>query len=247
MEKSAAAEKVCMLAGKMMLESGAETHRVEDTMNRIAAAAGLKNAQSYATPTGINFSVGAAELSNFMRITKRSMDLHKIAEVNMISRKIVANEITIGEAHNMLNRVDRKWPTFPPWMQIIAASFVSGSFTIMFGGAWADFLPAMLAGGAGYAGMLGFDRFFELRFLAEFFGGFLIGLFAVIFVTIGLGLNLDQIITGAVMPLVPGMHITNAIRDLLAGHLVAGLSKGVEAMLTAFAIGAGVAVVVGFV
>lgn len=49
------------------------------------------------------------------------------------------------------------------------------------------------------------------------------------------------------MPLVPGLHITNAVRDLMAGHLVAGLSKGAEAILTSFAIGAGVAVVLAFV
>lgn len=49
------------------------------------------------------------------------------------------------------------------------------------------------------------------------------------------------------MPLVPGLHITNAIRDLMAGHLVSGLSKGVEALLTAFAIGAGVALIIAFV
>ena len=40
------------------------------------------------------------------------------------------------------------------------------------------------------------------------------------------------------MPLVPGILITNAIRDLLAGELLAGMSRGVEAALTAFAIGA---------
>jgi uncharacterized membrane protein YjjB (DUF3815 family) len=45
------------------------------------------------------------------------------------------------------------------------------------------------------------------------------------------------------MPLVPGILITNAIRDLLAGELLAGMSRGVEAALTAFAIGAGVAIV----
>lgn len=43
--------------------------------------------------------------------------------------------------------------------------------------------------------------------------------------------------------LVPGILITNAIRDLLAGELLAGMSRGVEAALTAFAIGAGVAIV----
>jgi len=48
------------------------------------------------------------------------------------------------------------------------------------------------------------------------------------------------------MSLVPGLLVTNAIRDLMAGHLVSGLSKGAEAFLTAFAIGAGIAVVLSF-
>lgn len=60
---------------------------------------------------------------------------------------------------------------------------------------------------------------------------------------LGIGIDLDKIIIGSVMPLVPGLHITNAVRDLMAGHLVAGLSKGAEAFLTAFAIGSGIAIV----
>ena len=55
--------------------------------------------------------------------------------------------------------------------------------------------------------------------------------------------SLDKIIISGVMPLVPGVPITNAIRDMMAGQLIAGITKGVEAALTAFAIGAGVGVI----
>lgn len=72
---------------------------------------------------------------------------------------------------------------------------------------------------------------------------FLIGMIAYLFIVTGLGAELDKIIIGSVMPLVPGLLITNAVRDLIAGHLVSGISKGAEAFLTAFAIGTGVAVV----
>ncbi|MFC3040386.1 threonine/serine exporter family protein [Virgibacillus xinjiangensis] len=241
-------EKVCMLAGKIMLESGAETHRVEDTMNRMAAACGLENAHSLAMPTGIYFSSGAAEITNFMRITSRSTaDLDTIDQVNTVSRQLTAGELDINAAASRLKKIDQHRVHYKEWVQIVAAAFVSGSFTIMFGGTWPDFLPAFLAGGGGYAGMLAFNRFLDISFLSEFFGSFVLGLLAVIFVNTGFGVHLDDIIIGAVMPLVPGLHITNATRDLLAGHLVAGLSKGVEAMITAFAIGAGVAVVVGFI
>lgn len=55
--------------------------------------------------------------------------------------------------------------------------------------------------------------------------------------------DVGNMMIGSVMPLVPGLAITNAVRDLMAGHLIAGLSRGAEAFLTAFAIGTGIAFV----
>lgn len=246
MEK-AMIEKVCMLAGKIMLVSGAETYRVEDTMSRIADAYGAPNAQSYATPTAINFSIDFGSETKFLRITKRSTaDLHKIAKVNSISRKIAAGELDLGNAYTLLEEV-AKDVLYPAWLQIIAAALASGCFAIMFGGTWDDFLPALIAGGLGFTAMLGFERFLDIRFLAEFFGAFVTGVASLLFISIGFGASLDLVIIGAVMPLVPGLLITNAVRDLLAGHLIAGVSKGVEALLTAFAIGAGVAIIYTFI
>lgn len=236
-----------MLAGKIMLQSGAETHRVEDTMSRIARAFGYENVQSFASPTGIHFSTGITEPTNFMRISKRATDLHKIAVVNDISRSITSGKLQIGEALLELKAAEKAKLTFPGWIQIIAAAFVSGSFTIMFGGTWPDFIPSFVTGGIGYVIMLVADRFVGIRFIADFFGSVIIGILAVLFIKIRFGVEIDKIIIGAVMPLVPGLPITNAIRDLMAGHLVAGVSKGVEALLTAFAIGAGVAVIFFFI
>lgn len=181
-----------------------------------------------------------------LRIRKRSTaDLSKIAEVNSISRKIAAGEIDLGRAFLLLQEVE-KGKLYPAWLQILASAIVSGCFAIMFGGRWEDFLPAVIAGGIGFAGMISFERFVDIRFLAEFLGAFLIGISSLLFIHYGFGTSLDLVIIGAVMPLVPGLLITNAIRDLMAGHLVAGVSKGVEASLTAVAIGAGIAAIFTF-
>ncbi len=48
------------------------------------------------------------------------------------------------------------------------------------------------------------------------------------------------------MILVPGLALTNSLRDLFAGHLISGIGRGVEAVLTAVAIGGGVALVIRF-
>ncbi|WP_270182693.1 threonine/serine exporter family protein [Alkalihalobacillus sp. CinArs1] len=240
--------QVCLLAGKVMLQNGGETYRVEDTMRRIAQAYGAANSNSYVTPTGIFFSVEGPEPSKtqLIRIIERTTDLHKVTKVNSISRKISAGELTIQEAYLELERLDNQSERYTFPTQLVAAAIASGCFLIMFQGSWDDFFPAVLAGGGGFFSVTWFNRLVPIKFFSEFLASFVIGLLAVLFVYTGLGTELDKIIIGSVMPLVPGLLITNAVRDLMAGHLISGLSKGAEAFLTAFAIGAGIAVVVSF-
>jgi uncharacterized membrane protein YjjP (DUF1212 family) len=237
---------VCLLAGKIMLRSGAETYRVEDTMMRIAAAYGLMETHSYVTPTGIIFSVSSKTPTQLVRIVDRSTDLQKVAKVNGVSRQISGGELSVQEAYAHLREIEADAHAYPVWVQIGAASIASGCFLIMFQGVWADFLPALIAGGIGFSSLIYIHKLVEIKFFAEFLASLIIGLLSVLFVSLNIGAELDKIIIGSVMPLVPGLLITNAVRDLMAGHLVSGISKGAEAFLTAFAIGAGVAVVFSF-
>lgn len=240
--------QVCLLAGKVMLQNGGETYRVEDTMRRIAEAFGASNSTSYVTPTGIFFSVEGPEPSKtqLIRIVERTTDLHKVTKVNSISRKISGGGLTLEEAHLALQKLDQQSERYNFPAQFVAAAIASGCFLIMFDGKWDDFLPTVLAGGGGFFSLTWFNRLVPIKFFSEFLASFVIGLISVLLVFIGLGTELDKIIIGSVMPLVPGLLITNAVRDLMAGHLISGLSKGAEAFLTAFAIGAGIAVVVSF-
>jgi uncharacterized membrane protein YjjP (DUF1212 family) len=240
--------EVCLLAGKIMLQSGGETYRVEDTMMRMAAAFGIENSHSYVTPTGIIFSAEGAEptKTKLIRISSRSTDLKKVAMVNSISRKITNGEINLQSALTLLKELEDLNVTFPFMIQVVAASIASGCFMIMFKGEWNDFIPSMVTGGLGYFGFLYFHGYISVKFFSEFLASFIIGFLALILVKLGVGSQLDKIIIGSVMTLVPGLLVTNAVRDLMAGHLVSGLSKGAEALLTAFAIGSGIAVVLSF-
>ncbi|WP_026679023.1 threonine/serine exporter family protein [Fictibacillus gelatini] len=234
--------EICLLAGKIMLESGAETYRVEDTMMRIAASYGIHHSHSYVTPTGIIFSIDGIEPTKLIRISERTTDLQKVTIVNSISRKISSGALTLKEAYKELKQAEKANHAYPIWLQIAASSIASGCFLIMFHGRWDDFIPALISGGAGFLCLVYFHRLIQIKFFAEFLSSLLIGLLSLSFVKSGIGHELDKIIIGSVMPLVPGLLITNAVRDLMAGHLVSGLSKGAEAFLTAFAIGTGIAI-----
>lgn len=234
----------CLLAGRLMMESGAETYRAEDTMDRMAISQELTESQSFVTPTGIIFSGNKKLPTRLVRIKARTTDLGKIALVNNVSRKLAFGDITIDEAYNELKQIEEDHETFPLWIKITAAAIASGAFLLLFGGMLMDVPTALIAGGIGYSIADRLEVKTRVKFFAEFLAAMLVTVIAIISVVSGLGMELDKIIIGSVMPLVPGLLITNAVRDLMAGHFVSGLSKGAEACLTAFAIGAGVALVI---
>lgn len=121
--------EVCLLAGKIMLQSGGETYRVEDTMMRMAASLGIEKSHSYVTPTGIIFSAEGAEptKTKLIRISERSTDLEKVAIVNSISRKISSGDLDSKEAMKQLKEIEaRTFPSHlgcrsrqPPWQAAV--------------------------------------------------------------------------------------------------------------------------------
>ncbi|MCM3315094.1 threonine/serine exporter family protein [Rummeliibacillus stabekisii] len=235
-----------LLAGRLLIQSGAETYRAEDTMLRMASSQGFTDAQSFVTPTGIIFSAGHKRPTRIAQIASRTTDLEKIAVVNAISRRLTSGAITVGDAYEELLRLERTNLFFPVWVQLIAAATSSGCFLILFNGKWIDVPSAMAIGAFGYLIYLAMHSLTRVKFFAEFTASLFIGVAAMLVLKAGLGAQLDKIIIGSVMPLVPGLAITNAVRDLMAGHFVSGVAKGMEALLTAFAIGAGIALTLSF-
>ncbi len=227
--------------GKMLLESGAETYRIEDTMMRIASSYGIENAQVFATPTVIIFSLNDYALTQTLRIEERANNLEKVVAVNELSRRISAG-MPLDQALRRMEAIhDSRF--FPFWLTILSGGIIGMMFLLLFDGVVAD-LPAAFVGGAGGVFVMeGILRYTKVKFFTEFFASLYIALTAIFFVDTGFGTMLDTIIIASVMPLVPGVLITNAIREMIRGHLMAGIMKGTEAALTAIAIGAGVGLV----
>ncbi|MCO4338394.1 threonine/serine exporter family protein [Staphylococcus agnetis] len=234
---------VVLLAGKVLLESGAETYRVEDTMGRIAASFGLEDTYAFVTSTAIMFSLNDRTNTRLVRVRERTTDLEKIAIANNVSRKISQNQLTLDQAKSELIHLEHASLQYSFILKFISAAIASGFFLFMFGGVAHDFIYAVIAGAGAFLTFDLVQRYIQIKFFSEFISSMVVITVAASFTKLGMTVNQDIITIAGVMPLVPGILITNAIRDLMAGELLAGMSRGVEAALTAFAIGAGVAVV----
>lgn len=246
METTSQMLQTTLLAGAILLENGAEIERVEDTMHRIATNAGYPDAQIFVLLTGITVSLPETTTSQVRAIHQRGMDLEKVDQVNTLSREFADQTIDLDQFAVKLAAVNRAVPTFPFSWLCLAAIVVSVPLMVAFTGhaTPADLLTCGLAGMAGFAAYYWVSHRGSIRFLSEFVGALIIGLITLIgfyLVRNGAAYHPDAIIIGAVMPLVPGVAITNAVRDTMTGNLLSGPARAIEAILSACAIGLGIA------
>jgi len=232
-------------AGKVMLENGGETYRVEETIDRICKAYGLPEADSYVTTTGIILSVRdhyGQTTSIVRRIKVRTVDLEKVSRLNDLSRNITVRGLSADEVKEELLKIDNT-PKYSTRTIVICSSLGAAFFTLLFGGNIFDFIVSLFVGGIIKWSSIKLANINVNEFFINSLGGAMAAILAIIAVNFKLGTHVDKIIIGSIMLLVPGLAITNAIRDTIAGDLLAGISRAVEAFLIAIAIAVGSGIV----
>lgn len=240
---------IATFAGRIILESGGETYRVEETICKICEAYGVRYADSFVTPTGIMVSV--YDEYNYTetlvkRVTSRTVNLQKIHLVNELSRKIYIEKYSLDEVLEKLIDINQNSPRYDFKTNIIFSGMGAAGFTTILGGKLEDCVVSFFVGMfVQYitlkAGKLRINAFF-----VNSLGGAIAAILSLIAYNLGIGSNLDTMIVGSIMLLVPGLAITNAIRDTIAGDLISGIIRGAEAFLVAISIAVGTGMVMSF-
>lgn len=233
-----------VMAGELMLSNGAETYRVEDTMHRMLSLSGLKTAEVFVMVTGFLVTLDDPSIPSMTvtrRIQSRGTNLRIIDEINAISRSFCGGDIDLQEAFRRIKRLKKE--PHPPRAFLLANTGVAAAFALTYGGSLQE---ALVAGVAGFFMALCLYLCTRMK-LPSFFG---ILLSAVVISLFAGGLlkflpiigNLDSIIIAAIMPLVPGVAITNAVFDTLHGDYISGTARMMEAFVTAASVAMGIAI-----
>ena len=230
---------IAVRVGTILLRFGAETYRVEDTINRICKSYDL-NCEAFALPTGVIVSVESTKgISTICkRIPSRTVDLTIIAYINDLSRLIENNKPEYDDVMKELDRIS-KCNKYSNVTIIICFALTAFVYTLLFGGNQSDALSAMTVGSLlGFVRIL-FSKGVSFPFIEYFVGGFTAGLLSSVAASLFSYTNPYVVIIGAVTNMLPGVALTNGIRDLLHGDSVSGLTKLGEALMVVAVIAAG--------
>ena len=222
---------------------GAETFRVEESINRVLAAYGLE-AEAFAIPNYLIVSIQRKDgtpVTRMRRIGHHGNDLDSVELYSSLSRAICAERPSPEEALRWLDEVRRRRRHFSGAGRLAGDFLGALGFGLFFGGGWVDGLCA------GICGMLvGFvnkvlDDMKANPFFRTIAASFLMALFAYLLGAAGIVRNSDAVTIGALMLLVPGLLFTNAMRDIIYGDTNSGINRIVQVLLVAVAIALGTA------
>lgn len=233
-----------LMLGRRLLEYGAEIYRVEESIERMCLAYGAQSADVYAVPTAIVATIRMDDetvLTQTSRIKQRGTDLDKVAALNALCRAVCTCPVSYRQFQKDMQEIESR-PCYSNRIQCLACGGVAAFFTLLFGGSFIESILAFLIGFLLQILISHTERLNMHALFTNLLGGAWISLAALIGTKVGFGQNYDVIIIGSIMPMVPGLLMTNSIRDMIAGDFMAGISRFSEALLIAAVIAAGAAI-----
>ncbi|GAB6098579.1 threonine/serine exporter family protein [Halanaerocella petrolearia] len=235
---------IASYAGEIILTNGAEIYRTEETINRICQAYGMKYTQSIVTPTGLFVSIDDG-YTIVKRIHNRRVNLDKISQVNNLSRQLAQETIEYHKAMTKLHEIATDKNEYNLFTVVLSSSLAASMYVILVKGSYIDLLPALVAslGAQLFINISGFLK--EINFISELIAGFIAGIISNLFYHFGIGENLSIITVSGILSFVPGVSVTNAIRDAINGDLISATSRGAEVFLVAINLAVGVAMALG--
>jgi len=234
-----------LYAGNLLLSSGAEIYRAEETMHRIADAMQIKDMDAYVTNRGIFASgnvPGKGIESRIMSVPDKELNIDKIEAVNELSREFCSNRMDLSylkaSLQNIANMGEQNVGE-----RILSYFLGAGCFSYAIGTSFRDSLCAAIIGSLVGFYMIWSKYRIKSRVLITIIASVLTAVLSNLCVAIGLGSQLSFIIIGAMMDLVPGVAFVNSVREFSQNNFATGQTLLTSALLTCVSMASGVALV----
>ncbi len=226
--------------GELMYCSGSEVKRVENTLSLMSKAYGAIETSVLVITASIivtlKFSDGNV-VTESRRIQKSgSNKLWRLERLNALSRKCCDTPIAIDELDKEIKKC--KEPINKA-MFYIGSALSAGAFAVFFGGAWYDFVAAAVFALLVCVMQKTLSHIFPNNIIFNIVCSFVVGVLISLSAKLISPLNVDKIMSGDIMLLIPGAAFTNAIRDLIVGDTISGVVRLVETILWAIGLGIG--------
>lgn len=234
--------KLAMTIGVEIVEAGGEISRVEDSLNRMGLAYGAQKVEVFALTSMIIVTMtmpDGAEYTRTRRIKSTGTDFIMLEAMNKLSRDYCSKGLTTDQLEDELRR-QLSQMAYPEWASYVGGMLAAGSFAVFFGGGIYDGLAGAIAGLLVIFLQNHSGVFTENKVIFNLICSLAAGCFICLLCRRFSALSIDCVMIGVIMLMIPGIAMTNAIRDIIVGDTITGAMRFLETLMWAASLAVGI-------
>lgn len=238
---------ISLWVGQLLLQNGADTERAEGTIHHLGTGLGCDWLDVLISPNAIVLtSLSGGEFRTRARRLVRfgGVDMNIVAKVNDLAYQVEAHTANRQKIRRELEEIDTMPKLYNRWLVVLLVGLACAAFSRLFGGDWAAFFLTWAAASTAMITRQELDRHYFNQYLIVVATAFVATVVAALGVLMKFGDEAQISLAASVLLLIPGVPLINASKDLLQGHMVTGIVRGVIGALIALSIALGIGIAI---
>lgn len=226
--------------GTLLMTSGANCHRINKTLERIAGAFNC-TIDLLITHKALSISIRDNGDGHFHCELKQTQPLginfRVVSGISHMSWQVVLENWSMAQIKTELDRL-QSLPHYPRILILLVVSLAGASFCRLFDGSVLDMIVAF---SATFVGLFIRQEISKRKFnvyLCIFLAAFTSAMVASLFIKFGEDIE-GPALLASVLYLIPGVPLINSFSDLIYGHTMNGMVRAMNGLIIAFVIALG--------
>ncbi|MCP9612780.1 threonine/serine ThrE exporter family protein [Coprobacter tertius] len=233
--------------GKLLMESAADTNRIERNMKRVAAFMGIPEEKLHIdirwTMIMVNVSDERHSFSKFQTCEKHGINMTTISQISKLSWRAIEQDYSIDKYEEELGKIASQPRNYAHNLVAIGAGFACGGFCKLFGCDWIAFLFASVCAFAGFQVRANCIKFGINVYMSIAIAAFVSTCLAYASSYTGLSSTPYHPLLACALFIVPGVPLINFVDDMIDNHLLMGITRAANTAMIVGALTFGIAFV----
>lgn len=233
--------------GKLLMESAADTNRIERNMKRVAAFMGIPENKLHIdirwTMIMVNVSDERHSFSKFQKCEKHGINMTTISQISKLSWRAIEEDYSLDKYEEELTKIAEQPRNYTHYIVAMGAGFACGGFCKLFGCDWTAFLFASICAFIGFRVRARCIDFGINVYMSIAIAAFISTCLAYASSYTGLSETPYHPLLACALFIVPGVPLINFVDDMIDNHLLTGITRAANTAMMVGAMTFGIAFV----
>lgn len=221
--------------GKLLMESAADTNRIERNMKRVAAYLGIPEDKLHLdirwTMIIVNVSDESHSFSKFQKCEHHAINMTTITQISKLSWRAIESDYSLDEYEAELDRIANTPRNYSHYLVATGAAFACGGFCKLFGCDWIAFLFASICAFIGFRTRARCIGFGVNLYMSIAIAAFVSTCLAYLTAYTGWSSTPYHPLLACALFIVPGVPLINFVDDMIDNHLLVGITRCANAIM----------------